>query len=134
MTWYKNTDPNFGDEGPFEGTKEEIYEDFKELIEQWARDSWYDVIEITGDVDREAFLRAEVARMKAELFRALESVQVCVVFSHCGLDSGVSGLAQQIASFSDSEKEAWQSVDRLDEPIREAIYDRGTFTGYVGGE
>jgi len=126
--WFKNTDNMFGHEGPFQGTKEEIYQEFKELLEQWARDSWYDVIEITDDVDRDDFIASEIKRMKNELFRSLEPMTVRVEFSHCGLDSIISGLAQQIAGQVASEKEAWEAVDRLDEPIREAIYEVGTFT------
>ena len=126
--WFKNTDNMFGHEGPFQGTKEEIYQEFKELLEQWARDSWYDVIEITDDVDRDDFIASEIKRLKGDLFRALESAKVHVEFSHCGLDSVFAGLAQQIARQVASEKEAWEAVDRLDEPIREAIYEVGTFT------
>jgi len=128
MTWYKNTDDMFGHEGPFQGTKEEIYQEFKELITQWARDSWYDVVEITDGVDRDAFIASEIKRLKGDLFRALEPVTMRVEFSHCGLDSVFSGLAQQIAGDSESEKEAWEAVDKLDRPIREAIYAFGTFT------
>lgn len=128
MTWYKNTDDTFGHEGPFQGTKEEIFEEFQELITQWARDSWYDVVEITDGVDRDDFIASEIKRMKADLFRALEPAKAHVEFSHCGLDSVFSGLAQQIAGDSESEKEAWEAVDKLDRPIREAIYAFGTFT------
>jgi hypothetical protein len=128
MAWYKNTDEDFGDPGPFQGTKEEIFEALRPRIEQWARDSWYDVVEITDGVNRDEFIRSEIKRIKGDLFRALEPATVHVEFSHCGLDSVFSGLAQQIAQDSESEQEAWEAVDRLDEPIREVIYDKGIFT------
>lgn len=50
-----------------------------------------------------------------------------VEFQHCGLNSDVSGIAQDIAMSCSSDDEAWAEVDKLDPVDREAIYDRGCF-------
>ena len=69
---YINTNPEFGEKGPFEGTKEEIVESMQECFESWANDKIGQEAHIDANMTIDDYKEWYISEQKKRFIDGLE--------------------------------------------------------------